>query len=210
MATDLDDDYARAGFGGALAPGRRPALLLIDFAAAYFDRASPLYAGVEAARASAARLRDAARAARVPVLFTRVEYSPNGAEGGLFYRKIAALKCFETGNLMGEFTPELAPLPGDAVVTKYYPSAFFGTGLAERWRGEGIDTVIITGLSTSGCVRASAVDAVCYGFVPLVVTDAVGDRDPRVHAANLFDLGAKTAELVSEAQALAYMASLAG
>ncbi len=208
--TDLADDYGRAGFGGSLAPGRRPVLLLIDFAAAYFVSASPLYAGVEAARAAAARLRDAARAAGVPVVFTRVEYSPDGHEGGLFYRKIAALKCFETGNPLGDFTPELAPLPGDTVVTKYYPSAFFGTGLAERWRAAGIDTVIITGLSTSGCVRASAVDAVCHGFVPLIVTDAVGDRDPGVHAANLFDLAAKTAELIDEAGALAYLASLSG
>ncbi len=128
--------------------------------------------------------------------------------GGIFYRKIAALKCFETGQPMADFTPELAPVPGDEVVTKHFPSAFFGTGLAEDLRARGIDTVLITGLSTSGCVRASALDALCHGFVPLVVTDAVGDRDAGVHAANLFDLGAKTAELVSEAQAAAYLAGL--
>ncbi len=90
-----------------------------------------------------------------------------------------------------------------------FPSAFFGTGLAENLHARGIDTVLITGLSTSGCVRASAVDCLCHGFVPLVVTDAVGDRDARVHEANLFDLAAKTAELVSEAQAAAYMAGVA-
>ncbi|KPF64428.1 isochorismatase [alpha proteobacterium AAP81b] len=205
---DLKADYAAAGFGQGLAPGRRPVLLLIDFARAYFDPDSPLYAGVESARASAARLRDAARAAGVPVVFTRVEYSPDGHEGGVFYRKIKALKCFETGNPLGDFTPELAPLPGDTVVTKHYPSAFFGTGLAEAWHAAGIDTVIITGLSTSGCVRASAVDALCHGFVPLVVTDAVGDRDPRVHAANLFDLNAKTAELVGELSVANYLKEL--
>lgn len=201
----LADDYSTAGFGGALAPGKKPVLILIDFARAYFDTASPLYAGVETARASAARLHSAARAAGIPAIFTRVEYSPDGHEGGVFYKKIAALKAFEIGNPMGDFTAELAPLPGDEVVTKHYPSAFFGTGLAEQLHARGIDTVIITGLSTSGCVRASAVDAVCHGFVPLVVTDAVGDRDAQVHAANLFDLGAKTAELVSEAQALGYI-----
>lgn len=204
----LNEDYLGAGFGGTLVPGRRPVLLLIDFARAYYDRASPLYAGVENARASAARLRDAARAAGVPVVFTRVEYSADGHEGGVFYRKIAALKCFETGNVLGDFTPELEPLPGDEVVTKHFPSAFFGTGLAEDLRARGVDTVVITGLSTSGCVRASAVDALCHGFVPLVVVDAVGDRDAGVHAANLFDLGAKTAELVSEAQAAAYLGGL--
>ncbi len=206
-ADDRDADYAGAGFGATLAPGNHPALLLIDFARAYFEPTSPLYAGVESARASAARLHAAARAAGVPVIFTRVEYSPGGIEGGIFYRKIAALKCFETGNPLGDFTVELSPLSGDEVITKHYPSAFFGTALAADLHARGIDTIVIAGLSTSGCVRASAVDALCHGFVPLVVTDAVGDRDAGVHAANLFDLAAKTAELLNEAQAMAYLSA---
>ena len=209
-ATDLDKDYAAAGFGGMLKPGARPVLLLIDFARAYFDPVSPLYAGVETARASAARLHAAARAAGVPAIFTRVEYSADGREGGVFYRKIAALKSFETGNPLGDFTAELVPLPGDTVITKHFPSAFFGTDLAETLHAQGVDTIVITGLSTSGCVRASAVDALCHGFVPLIVTDAVGDRDTGVHVANLFDMAAKTAELVSEAQAAAYLAAVKG
>lgn len=204
----LNDDYESAGFGGTLRPGARPALLLIDFARAYFDAGSPLFAGVEAARASAARLHAAARAAGIPVIFTRVEYSADGHEGGMFFQKIAALQCFVTGNPLADFTAELTPLPGDRILTKHYPSAFFGTALASQLVAERIDTVIITGLSTSGCVRASAVDALCHGFVPLVVTDAVGDRDAAVHQANLFDMAAKTATLASEAQVLAYLAGL--
>ncbi len=207
-AADLDSDYAAAGFGGTLRPGRRPVLLLIDFARAYFEPSSPLYAGVEAVRATAARVHTAARAASVPCIFTRVEYSPDGHEGGVFYKKIAALKCFETGNPLGDFTPELAPLTHDTVLTKYYPSAFFATGLAETLNTMGVNTVVIAGLSTSGCVRASALDALCHGFVPLVVTDAVGDRDRRVHDANLFDLGAKTAELIDADRTIAYFSSL--
>ncbi len=207
QADDLGSDYSAAGFGGTLEPGNRPALLLIDFARAYLDPASQLYAGVEAARDSAARLHIAARAAGVPVIFTRVEYSADGHEGGVFYKKVAALKAFVTGNPMADFTPELTPLPGDDVITKHYPSAFFGTDLAASLHARNVDTILITGLSTSGCVRASAVDAICHGFIPLVVTDAVGDRDTKVQAANLFDIGAKTAELVSEAQSLAYLAS---
>ena len=105
----VEEDYAAAGFGGALQPGAKPVLVLIDFARAYFDCESPLYAGVEAARASAARLHLAARNAGIPVIFTRVEYSADGHEGGVFYRKIAALKCFERGNPLGDFTSELAP-----------------------------------------------------------------------------------------------------
>ncbi|WP_439533729.1 isochorismatase family protein [Polymorphobacter sp.] len=205
----LNDDYIGAGFGGRLKPGARPALILIDFAAAYYVKDSPLYAGVEEARASAARLRDAARAAGIPVIFTRVEYSEDGHEGGMFFRKIAALKCFVTGNPLAEFTPELAPLPGDRVLTKHYPSAFMGTALASQLMAEGIDTLVVTGLSTSGCVRATSVDALCLGFVPVVVSDAVGDRDPNVHAANMFDLTAKTAEVLNEAQTLEYFQGLA-
>ncbi len=205
---DVAADYRAAGFGGSLPWGSRPALLLIDFAAAYFVADSPLYAGVEAARAAAARLAEAARAADVPAIFTRVEYVRDdpARDGGMFYRKIAALACFDSGNPLGDFTPELAPQPGDIVVTKQYPSAFFATGLAAMLRGMGVDTLVIAGLSTSGCVRATAVDALCHGLVPLVVREAVGDRDAGVHAANLFDLAAKTADVIGLDEALAYLA----
>ena len=174
--TDPDADYAAAGFGKGLALGRRPALLMIDFARAYFVADSPLYAGVEAARDAAARVLVAARAHAVPVLHTRVEYQKGGADGGVFFRKIAALAVFEAGSPLGDFEPPLAPLAGEAVITKQFPSAFFGTDLAVRLLGAGIDTLVICGLSTSGCVRASAVDAICHGFVPVIVREGVGDR----------------------------------
>ena len=122
------DDYRRAGFGGRLEPGDRPALLVVDFVRAYLDRASPLYA-----------------------------------------------------------------------------SAFVGTSLAASLTAWQVDTCVICGLTTSGCVRATAVDALQHGFVPLVVGDAVGDRDPRPHQASLFDLAAKYAEVVEEAWACEYL-----
>ena len=209
-ADALQSDYTAGGFGGSLTPGKRPVLILIDFARAYFDPASPLYAHVEQVRAVAAQLRDAARSADVPVIFTRVEYVAGdpARDGGMFYRKIAALTCFDRGNPLGDFTPELSPRSTDRVITKHFPSAFFATGLAEQLHAEGIDTLVITGLSTSGCVRATAVDALCHGIVPLVVEDAVGDRDATVHAANLFDLRAKTAEIVTSADISTYFALL--
>ena len=210
QAKDLDGDYAKAGFGSALRPGKRPALILVDFARAYFDADSPLYGAVEPVRVTAARLRAAAAAASVAIIFTRVEYVPGdpALDGGVFYRKIGALSCFDRGNPLGDFTPELAPRASDQVVTKQYPSAFFGTGLAEALHAQGIDTCVIAGLSTSGCVRATAVDALCHGFVPLVVEDACGDRDAGVHAANIFDLRAKTAEIVTTAGMESYFGSL--
>jgi maleamate amidohydrolase len=207
---DLSADYAAAGFGGALSPGRRPALLLVDFARAYFDPASPLFADVAPVRASAARLRAAAHNAGVPAIFTRVEYVAGdpSRNGGVFYRKLPALTCFDRGNPLGDFTSELEPTAGDHVVTKCFPSAFFDTGLAEHLHDLGIDTCVITGLSTSGCVRATALDALCHGFIPLVVEDACGDRDRRVHDANIFDLRAKYAEIVTTDAMIGYFESM--
>ena len=170
---------------------------------AYLDPASPLYAGVEDAVASAARVLTAAREVGVPVLHTRVQFARGGADGGLFWRKLPALRVFEAGSPLAEPDPAVAPLSGEVVVTKQYASGFFGTSLASTLRSTGIDTVVIVGLTTSGCVRATALDALQHGFVPVVVADAVGDRDPRPHEANLLDLQAKYADVVSEAEALA-------
>jgi maleamate amidohydrolase len=205
---DLDADYRQAGFGGRLEPGGRPALLVIDVVRAYLDPTSPLYADVEAVVQAAVRLRAAARAAGVPVLLTRVAFAAGGADGGVFYRKVPALEVFQEGGVLGAFPDELAPEPGDVVVTKQYASAFFGTSLAATLTAQGIDTLLITGLTTSGCVRATTVDAVQHGFVPLVVREAVGDRDERPHEANLFDLQQKYAEVVSVEDALGYLARI--
>jgi maleamate amidohydrolase len=199
----LAENYAGV-FEGRLAPGKRPALLIVDVVAAYLVEGSPLFmASAAAARDSSARLAAAARAAGVPVIFTNVRYRPDGSDGGVFFRKVPVLKVFVEGSPLGAFPPELAPQAGDRVFTKQYPSAFFGTGLAEVLHAEGIDTLIITGFSTSGCVRASALDAMQHGFVPLVVRDACADRHEAPHEANLFDLQAKYAEVISEAEALA-------
>jgi maleamate amidohydrolase len=199
---DLDADYQAAGFGGRLAFGRKPALVIIDVVQAYLDPASPLYAGVEAARDSNIRLVEAARAAALPVIFTNVLYSAGGADGGVFYRKVPALKCFLGVTALGAFPPGLTPRPDEMVVSKQYPSAFFGTPLAATLRAMGVDTVVMGGFSTSGCVRASALDALQNGFIPYVVREACGDRDPRPHEANLFDIQAKIGEVVSEAEAV--------
>ena len=201
----LADSYAQA-FDGHLLPGRKPALLLVDMVTAYLEPASPLYCETAAAAiASAARLAAAARAAGRPVFFTNVEYEPGGADGGLFYRKIPVLTVFDRGSSLGAFPPALEPQTGDAVVTKQYPSAFFGTGLAEQLAETEIDTLVIGGFSTSGCVRASALDAMQYGFAPFVVREACADRHEQPHEQNLFDLQAKYAEVIDEARAVAIL-----
>jgi maleamate amidohydrolase len=203
----LADDYAEAGFGARLNFGARPALLLVDVVRAYLDPRSRLYAGVESALASILRLVGAARAAGVPVVFTRVAYGAGGVDGGLFYRKVPALSCFLGAGPLGDFPEGLAPCADEVVITKQYPSAFFGTSLAPTLHALGVDTIMIGGFSTSGCVRASALDALQHGFAPFVVREACGDRDLRPHEANLFDIQAKIGEVVCETQALGHLAA---
>lgn len=205
QAADLDQDYVAAGFGNRLGFGDKPALIIVDFVMAYLDPDAPLYAGVEAELAVNETLLAAARKAGIPVIFTNVEYTAGGADGGLFYKKVAALKCFDKGNPLGAFPDSLQPRDDEIVVTKQYASAFFGTSLASTLRALGCDTALITGLSTSGCVRATALDALQNGFIPVVIEDACGDRDARVHKANLFDLAAKYADVVGSDEVLDWL-----
>jgi len=193
------------GFAGTLSPGRRPAVLAIDLMRAYFDPASPLCLPSRDCLASGARVLSAARANGVPVIHTRVEFAPDGSDGGVFVRKVPALEHLYGGGPLSELMPEVAPVEGELVITKQYASAFFGTSLASTLVARGIDTVVLVGVSTSGCIRATGVDAVQQGFIPLVVRDAVGDRTPQAHDANLFDLQAKYAEVVDERTAVAYL-----
>jgi maleamate amidohydrolase len=201
----LAADYAGAGFGQSLAWGSRPALLMVDLIRAYFQPDAEFFLGSDACLQSAARVLAAARAAGVPVLHTRVEYDPDGTSGGLFVRKIPALRKLIPGSPLAGIMPEVAPGLHEIVIVKQYASAFFGTTLAATLTALGVGTVVITGVSTSGCVRASAVDALQHGFVPLVVRQAVGDRNPRPHEASLFDLQAKYADVVDEDTAVAWL-----
>lgn len=202
-AESLERNYANGAFGKSLGFGTRQALVLIDFAQAYFVAGSPLFANCPTVLENARALLDWARQRRFPVFHTRVEYRPDGIDGGVFFRKIPALEVFRTGSPLAEFVPSLRPTATEPVVTKQYASAFFGTSLSSILRALGVDCVLLAGMTTSGCVRASAVDAIQLGFVPIVVGDACGDRHPRPHEANLFDLDAKYADVMTLAQAQA-------
>jgi maleamate amidohydrolase len=206
----LSGDYESAGFGGSLAFGKRPALILVDPVLAYVDPACQLFAGESALAAldSMARLRDAFHQAGMPVVMTGVSYLKGGVDGGLFFKKVPALKLFEQGGSMGAFPNVLTPTPDDILVFKNYASAFFATSLASTLHALKVDCVMIGGYSTSGCVRATTLDALQSGFAPFVIADACADRDPRPHEANLFDLQAKYAEVIDEAAALELITSL--
>lgn len=210
----LTDDYRRGGFMGRLEFGARPALIVIDFVNAYLLEGAPLYGGegIRAARRGAIALLAAARAAAIPVFHTNLRYEKGGRDGGLLFRKVGALQCFAVDAAephYGAFVDGLEPVAGESVITKQYASAFFGTTLASTLTTLGIDTVLIAGVSTSGCVRATGVDCCQHGFVPIIVRDAVGDRADGPHEANLFDLQAKYAEVIGLAEARAYLSRIA-
>ncbi len=207
MSEELADNY-RGAFDGSLGFGEKPALILIDFVQAYFEESCPLYAGVEESLTSALRIRDAARAADIPVIYTNVVYQAGGADGGVFFRKVPALEAFIEGNPLGGWPQGLIPAAGEVVISKQYPSAFFGTSLAAMLTFLKVDTLIITGLTTSGCVRATCIDAVSSGFIPIVVSDACGDRHEAPHTANLFDMQAKYADVVNESWVLNELVAL--
>ena len=185
-------------FEGHLRPGENPALLLVDPVVAYTDADSPLYLETgDTTVAAMARMLELFRDRKLPIAFTNVEYKPDGSDGGVFFRKVPALKVFLHGSPLGAFPEVLAPRDGESVFTKQYPSAFFETGLQQWLRDREVDTLFLVGFSTSGCVRASTLDAMQYGYVPFVVSDASGDRDDAIQNANLHDLGAKYAEIIS-------------
>ncbi len=204
---DINTDYTKAGFGGSLQYGDSSALIIVDVCRAYVAPECPLYAGpsAESALDNNVELAELARINNIPVIFTRVEYHNSGVDGGVFFKKVPALRHFLSGHPMAEFMPQLEPKPDDIVVTKQYPSAFFGTSLAATLTALGVNTVMITGYSTSGCVRATALDAMQNGFVPFVIKDACADRAEGPHESNLFDLQAKYAEVIDTKQALSLM-----
>ena len=207
MTEALDQNYARAGYHVPQARGTRPAVVFIDFAQAYFDPEAQLFGGegCRTALENAARLAPVARAQGIPTVFTEVRYQPGGADGGAFYAKVPALSCFDAGRATQKLAPPLTNEPQDIVITKQYPSAFFGTSLAATLHWLKVDTLLLTGVTTSGCVRASCIDSISHGFVTLVVEDAVGDRAEAPHRANLFDMSAKYADLISTDDAIAYL-----
>jgi len=204
---DLNANYRRA-YDNRIGFGKRPALILIDFVEAYFEPSCDLYAGVDDALASALRVRTAAQAANAPVVLTNVVYHAKALDGGRFYQKAKVLKSFLCGSPLGAWPKGLVPTEDELVVSKQYPSAFFGTSLASTLTSWGVDSLIITGLTTSGCVRATCVDTCSHGFIPIVVREACGDRHSAPHEANLFDMNAKYADVVSEDEAIAHLQSL--
>jgi len=189
--------------------GSRPALVLVDFSLGFTRPDSPLGGEFGAVVAAAGRLLGAFRAAQLPVCFTTVLYRHAG-EARVFRARLPALEILQAGAEWTHIDPRLAPAPGEPVFEKHWASGFHGTGLAAWLREQRVDSVAVAGLTTSGCVRATAVDALQHDYPVVVARDAVGDRDAAAHAANLHDLHAKYADVVGVDDILAGLAARAG
>jgi maleamate amidohydrolase len=202
----VSEDYRQAGFSGSVGLGVHPAVVVVDLVRAYLDSDSPLFSPrYESVRRAVSTLVAAAHASNHPVIFTGVAYAKGGLDGGHFWRKVPSLRVFEEGSVFREFDARLQPDQGDLTIMKQYASAFFGTSLASTLHAAGVDTLLVAGVSTSGCVRATAVDALQFGFRPTIVREAVGDRMESIHQANLFDLEAKYADVCSLEEACVYL-----
>ena len=194
------------GFGGRGGFGRRPALAVIDMTLGFTDPASPLACDLEGPVGEISRLLEAARRAGIPVLFTTIAYRESDKlTAAAFIDKVPALLTLEAGSRWAEIDPRIAPLNSEPVLNKLFASAFYGTGLPSLLAAAGIDTLIVTGASTSGCVRATAVDTLQYGYRLVVPREAVGDRNPDAHEANLYDIDAKYGDVASVEEVVRYL-----
>lgn len=204
----MSDVYAERGFGGRSGAGRRPCLVIIDLNYGFTDPASPLHCDTEGAVAATARLLEAARASGAPVVYTTVAYDAGTRQvAAAFLAKASGLALMEAGSRWVEIDERIAPLADEPVLSKLFASAFFGTPLAALLAARGCDSLIVTGASTSGCVRATVVDGLQYGYRILVPRDAVADRADAVHEASLTDIDAKYGDVVGLDEALAALAA---
>jgi len=199
------------GFHGRGAgPGERPALVVVDISVGFTDPESPLACDLEHVVDAVGLLVAAARRADVPVVYTTVAYDEEGKRrAAAFIEKVPALMTLEAGSRWVEIDPRIAPQPGEPVLRKLHASAFFETELAGLLAAAGCDSVIVAGASTSGCVRATAVDALQHGYRTVVPREAVGDRNADAHEANLYDIDAKYGDVVPLAETLAQLEELA-
>lgn len=206
MTEDAQKNY-QGVWDGRIGFGRKTALLVIDFMQGYTIESAPLYApGVVEAIPHATEVLNAARRAGIPLVHTNIRYQPDTfLDGGVWLVKSPVMKDMVAGNPHAEFCPETAPAKGELVISKQYPSSFFGTSLASTLHAQGVDTIVLIGCSTSGCIRATAVDGLQHGFRVLVIREGVGDRHPDPHEANLFDIDSKYGDVISKTDFFAHL-----
>lgn len=193
---ELRQEYAAKGLGGRMGFGSRPAIVVVDLIKGFTHPASPFGSDLDAEVATTCRLVALAHEHGLPVIYSTIVYDPSLRDAGLWLRKIKANKWLVEGSEWVELDPRLDRQPGDTVVVKKYASCFFGTDLSSQLQALRVDTVVIAGCTTSGCVRATAVDACSSGLHTIVVEEAVGDRARLPHLAALFDIDSKYGDVL--------------
>ena len=187
--------YQRQGFGAGLGIQGRIGLLIVDFVNGFADPAVFGGGNIEAAIASTTTALAEARRRGWPVAHSRIIYADNSSDATIFSTKVPGMQTLKEDAAISAIVPALTPADGELVVRKTVPSAFFGTGLTPWLVQRGVETLLVAGATTSGCVRASVVDAMSWGFRPVVLADCVGDRALAPHEANLFDMAQKYADV---------------
>jgi nicotinamidase-related amidase len=200
--------YDRAGFGRPVPRGTSPALVVVDFSYGFTDPGCPTGSDMSAELAATRLLLDAVRAKGFPVVYTTIAYDPGQLASVTWLRKASGLAALVAGTRLVEVDARVAPRDDETVLVKTGASAFFGTPLAALLAGLRVDTLIVAGATTSGCVRASVVDAVQGGYPTLVPRQCVADRAPGPHEASLFDLNSKYADVLDVEEVLAYVQGL--
>jgi maleamate amidohydrolase len=198
--------YQHAQLGHKLGYGKRPAIVVVDFQIGFTaPERSPLAGNLDAEVAATNKLIVAARKKNVPVIFTVVGYDPHRQDdAGLWPEKAPSLRLLTLGSELVDLDPRLNRAPEDLVIVKKYASGFFGTYLASTLTMKAVDTVVVAGCTTSGCVRATVMDALAHGFRPIIPVEAVGDRAQEPHEANLFDIGSKYGDVVPAQEVIDY------
>jgi len=198
--------YQHAQLGHKLGYGKRPAIVVVDFQIGFTaPERSPLAGNLDAEVAATNKLIVAARKKNVPVIFTVVGYDPHRQDdAGLWPEKAPSLRLLKLGSELVDLDPRLNRASEDLVIVKKYASGFFGTYLASTLTMKAVDTVVVTGCTTSGCVRATVMDALAHGFRPIIPVEAVGDRAQEPHEANLFDIGSKYGDVVLTQEVIDY------
>lgn len=200
---DPEQFFKQRGFGKLMGWGKKSALLVVDYTLAFTDPTQPMGAHLDKEIDQTVRVLKAARKAKIPIYYSAIIYEEKDIkDAGLWGKKVAGAIHLQAGSEAVQIDPRLGRQKKEAIIAKKYASAFFGTDLATRLNNQRVDTLMITGCTTSGCVRATAIDAMQNGFRPMVVCEAVGDRDQRAHEQSLFDLHAKYADVVSVEETL--------
>ena len=202
--SDLDV-YKKQGFGNRSGFGNKPALVVVDFVNGFNDPTAFGGGNIPEAIAHTAKLLAACRKHGVPIAYTRVVYAADGSDAGVFCLKAPSLLKLTETSPLSQIVAELAPVPGEYILRKTQPSAFFGTNFTNWLISKGVDTLLVTGCTTSGCVRATVIDSMSSNFRTIVVKDGVGDRALGPHEANLFDMEQKYADLLTTAEIIAHL-----